>query len=161
MKGFPLPPRWPVFSRQHRRSPRDSMVIQVKRMSMETAAAVAKAAVDACREGHQIGVTVVDRDGIAQAVLRDTIAPTITVPISPGQGVRGGDVQRRHLGTGRSRQHPDRTCTGCDHVGRRGADPGRRRPARRCRCQAPRWGHRPGCAQKGVEAVQTDLEMAG
>ena len=64
----------------------DSMVIQVKRMSMETAAAVAKAAVDACREkGIQIGVTVVDRDGIAQAVLRDTIAPTITVPISQGK----------------------------------------------------------------------------
>lgn len=64
----------------------DSMVIQTKRMSMETAATIAKASVDACREkGIQIGVTVVDREGIPQAVLRDTIAPTITLPISKGK----------------------------------------------------------------------------
>ena len=57
-------------------SAEDSMVIQVKRMSLETANAIAKAAVDACREkGIQIGVTVVDRDGIPQAAMRDTIAP--------------------------------------------------------------------------------------
>lgn len=64
----------------------DSMVIQVKRMSMETAGAIAHAAIDACRKkGIQIGVTVVDRDGIPQVVLRDTIAPTITLPISKGK----------------------------------------------------------------------------
>ena len=64
----------------------DTMVIQTKRMTMETAASIATAAVEACREkGIQIGVTVVDRDGIPQAVLRDTIAPTITLPISKGK----------------------------------------------------------------------------
>jgi uncharacterized protein GlcG (DUF336 family) len=64
----------------------DPMVLQVKRMSMDTAMGIAKAAVDACREkGIQVGVTVVDRDGIPQAVLRDTIAPTITLPISEGK----------------------------------------------------------------------------
>ena len=64
----------------------DSMVIQVKRMSMETATAIAKAAIDACREkGIQIGATVVDRDGIPQAALRDTIAPKITLEISQGK----------------------------------------------------------------------------
>ena len=64
----------------------DNMVIQVNRMSLETANSIAKAAIDACREkGIQIGVTVVDRDGIPQAVMRDTIAPTITLPISKGK----------------------------------------------------------------------------
>jgi uncharacterized protein GlcG (DUF336 family) len=64
----------------------DAMVTQIKRMSLETATTVAQAAITACREkGIQIGVTVVDRDGIPQAALRDTIAPTITLPISKGK----------------------------------------------------------------------------
>ena len=50
---------------------------------MDTALAVARGAVDACRkQGIQVGVTVVDRDGTVQAVLRDTVAPPITLPIS-------------------------------------------------------------------------------
>ena len=64
----------------------DSMLIETKRMTMETALAIASATVEACREkGIQIGVTVVDREGIPQVVLRDTIAPTITLPISKGK----------------------------------------------------------------------------
>ncbi len=61
----------------------DPMVIQVKRLSMDTALKVAQGAVEACREkGIQIAVTVVDRDGTVQVALRDTIAAPITVPIS-------------------------------------------------------------------------------
>jgi uncharacterized protein GlcG (DUF336 family) len=64
----------------------DAMVTTIKRMSLETATTIAQAAIAACREkGVQAGVTVVDRDGIAQATLRDTIAPTITLPISKGK----------------------------------------------------------------------------
>lgn len=64
----------------------DAMVTQIKRMSLETATTIAQAAIAACRDkGIQIGVTVVDRDGIPQAALRDTIAPTITLPISKGK----------------------------------------------------------------------------
>ena len=60
-----------------------ALTVSVKRLSMETALAVAQGAVDACRkQGIQIGVTVVDRDGTVQAVLRDTIAPPITLSIS-------------------------------------------------------------------------------
>lgn len=62
------------------------MTVSVKRMSLETAQAIAQATIDACRkEGIQVGVTVVDRDGIPQVTLRDTIAPTITLPISKGK----------------------------------------------------------------------------
>lgn len=64
----------------------DAMVTQVKRMSLETATTIAQSAIAACREkGIQVGVTVVDRDGIPQAALRDTIAPTITLPVSEGK----------------------------------------------------------------------------
>ena len=141
----------------------DSMVIQVKRMSMETAAAVAKAAVEACREkGIQIGVTVVDRDGIAQAVLRDTIAPTITVPISQGKAYAAVmfNVATSELA--------DRANTPIGRV------PGVIMSAGGVPIQvggallggvgvsgAPSGDTDQECAQKGVDAVQTDLEMAG
>ncbi len=60
-----------------------AVMVSVKRLSMETALAVAQGAVASCRkQGIQIGVTVVDRDGTVQAVLRDTIAPPITLSIS-------------------------------------------------------------------------------
>jgi uncharacterized protein GlcG (DUF336 family) len=60
-----------------------SPTLTLKRLSLETANAVAQAAIQACRkEGIQIGVTVVDRDGTVQVVMRDTIAAPITVSIS-------------------------------------------------------------------------------
>jgi len=59
------------------------LTVPLKRLSLETAGKIAHAAVEACRkQGIQIGVTVVDRDGLVQVVLRDTIAAQITVPIS-------------------------------------------------------------------------------
>lgn len=64
----------------------EAMMIPVKRLSLETAQAIAQGAIDACRkEGIQIGVTVVDRDGTVQVALRDTIAAPITLPISKGK----------------------------------------------------------------------------
>ena len=66
----------------------DPMMVQVKRLSLDTATKVAQAAVAACREkGIQMGVTVVDRDGAVQVALRDTIAPPITLPISKGKAL--------------------------------------------------------------------------
>ncbi|MEJ2455168.1 MAG: heme-binding protein [Candidatus Thiodiazotropha sp.] len=60
-----------------------SPTVNLKRLSLETANRLALGAIEACRkEGIQIGVTVVDRDGTVQAVMRDTIAAQITVPIS-------------------------------------------------------------------------------
>jgi uncharacterized protein GlcG (DUF336 family) len=60
-----------------------SPTVSLKRLVLETATAVAQGAIEACRkEGIQIGVTVVDRNGIVQVTLRDTIAAQITVPIS-------------------------------------------------------------------------------
>ena len=61
----------------------DPMMVSLKRLSLETAQQIAQGAIDACREkGIQIGVTVVDRDGVIQTQLRDTIASPITSPIS-------------------------------------------------------------------------------
>ena len=61
----------------------DPLVVQVKRLSLDTAMKIAQATIEACREkGIQIAATVVDREGTVQVTLRDTIAAPITVPIS-------------------------------------------------------------------------------
>ena len=57
--------------------------ITLKRLSLDSALKIAQGAVHACRaKGIQVGVTVVDRDGTPQVMLRDTIAPPITETIS-------------------------------------------------------------------------------
>ena len=140
----------------------DAMVIQVKRMSMETAAAIAKAAVGACREkGIQIGVTVVDRDGIPQAVLRDTIAAKLTLTISEGKAYTAAMFNAATSDLGDRANTPVGRVPGLvmspggipiqvggsllGAVGVSGAPSGE-------------TDHE--CAQAGIDAVQTDLEMS-
>jgi uncharacterized protein GlcG (DUF336 family) len=61
----------------------EPLVVNIKRLSLDTALQIARAAIAQCRkEGVQAAVTVVDRGGHVQAVLRDTLAMDITVPIS-------------------------------------------------------------------------------
>lgn len=61
----------------------ESMTVSLKRLKMETALRIAQAAIKQCRkEGVQIAVTVVDRSGHTQVVLRDVLAMDITLPIS-------------------------------------------------------------------------------
>lgn len=61
----------------------EKMTHNIKRLSLETALRIAQAAIEQCRkEGVQIAVTVVDRGGHEQVVLRDVLAMDITIPIS-------------------------------------------------------------------------------
>lgn len=61
----------------------EAMTISTKRMTLETATRIAQAAITQCRkEGVQIAVTVVDRGGHPQVVMRDVLAMDITLPIS-------------------------------------------------------------------------------
>lgn len=140
----------------------DSMVIQVKRMSMDTALKIAQASVEACREkGIQIGVTVVDRDGIPQAALRDTIAPTITLPISEGKayaavmfGVATSELKDR-ANTPIGRVPGVVMSAGGVPIQVAGALLGGVGVS-----GAPSGETDQECAQAGVDAVQTDLEMS-
>lgn len=57
--------------------------VSVKRLSLETAQRVAEATIAECRkQGYQVSVTVVDRNGIPQVMLRDTLGPPVSVAIS-------------------------------------------------------------------------------
>ncbi len=58
-------------------------IVDIKRMSMDAALRMASAAVARCRtEGVQVGVTVVDRGGHPQVVLRDVLAMDLTLEMS-------------------------------------------------------------------------------
>jgi uncharacterized protein GlcG (DUF336 family) len=58
-------------------------MIATSRITMDTALKIAQGAIEACRkEGVQIGVTVVDRAGHPQVVLRDVLAMDLTLTIS-------------------------------------------------------------------------------
>lgn len=60
-----------------------TLTVNVPRLSLEVAQKMAMDAVKACREkGISVSATVVDRSGIIQAQLRDTVAPPISLGIS-------------------------------------------------------------------------------
>jgi len=57
--------------------------VSVNRLSLESAQRVAQATIAECRkQGYQVSVTVVDRNGIPQVMLRDTLGPPMSVSIS-------------------------------------------------------------------------------
>lgn len=59
------------------------VLVSIKRMSLDTALKAARGAIEACRkEGVQIAVTVIDRSGDAQVVLRDVLASDLTLKVS-------------------------------------------------------------------------------
>ena len=61
----------------------EKLTVEIKRLSAEAAIAVATSAMLECRkQGYQATATVVDKNGIVQAVARDTLAPPISIPIS-------------------------------------------------------------------------------
>ena len=62
---------------------RQPLTVNIKRLSLDTAMRIGKAAIDKCRkEGVSATVTVVDRGGHAQVVLRDTLAMDVSIPVS-------------------------------------------------------------------------------
>lgn len=59
------------------------LTVNIVRMSLDTAMKIGQAAIDKCRrDGVQVTVTVVDRGGHAQVVMRDTLSMDISIPIS-------------------------------------------------------------------------------
>ncbi|QSP93891.1 heme-binding protein [Marinobacter salinisoli] len=59
------------------------LLVEIRRMSMDVALAIAKTAIDHCREqGVQVAVTVVDRGGHPQVVLRDVLAMDLALDVS-------------------------------------------------------------------------------
>ena len=140
----------------------ENMMIQVQRLSLDTAEVIAKETIAACREkGIQVGVTVVDRNGIPQVVMRDTIAPPITLPISKGKAyaavmfnVPTAELSER-ADTPIGRVPGVVMSTGGLPIQVGGALLGGVGVS-----GAPSGVTDEECAKAGIEAVQTDLEMS-
>ncbi len=57
--------------------------VEITRLSLDKATELARAAIVACRKkGIQVAASVVDRNGIVQVTLRDTLAAPLTLKIS-------------------------------------------------------------------------------
>jgi uncharacterized protein GlcG (DUF336 family) len=86
----------------------EAMVLPIKRLSMDTALKIAKVTIAACRKkGVNVAVTVVDRGGHPQVVLRDTLAMDLTLRISRDKAYTAmsfnsasGDLADRFKGAG-------------------------------------------------------------
>lgn len=75
MLGFTLP--------AHAAESEPPVVVMMPRLSVDVATKIATAAIEACRKASvNVAVTVVDRGGHPQVVLRDTLAMDLTLPIS-------------------------------------------------------------------------------
>lgn len=137
-------------------------MVSTKRITLATAIQIAQAAVAECTgRGIQIGVTVVDREGIVQVTLRDTIAAQITVPISERKAFTAANFNAATSALG------DRADTPIGRV------PGLLMAAGGLPIEvggslvgavgvsgAPSGITDEECAQAGIDAVLDDLEMA-
>lgn len=82
-KVFPLVAAASLFLSGGAAHAEDALVVPIKRLSMEMALQIAQGAIEQCRkEGVQVGVTVMDRGGHPQVVLRDVLAMDLTLTIS-------------------------------------------------------------------------------
>lgn len=139
------------------------LTINQKRMSMETALRVAQATVEACRgEGVQVAATVVDRAGQPQVVLRDVLAPELTLTISKQKAytavafnaVTSGLESRANTAVGRvdglvMSAGGVPIQAGGELIGAVGVS------------GAPAGETDEKCARAGVAAVQDDLDLGG
>lgn len=138
------------------------MTSTVQRLTMESALSIAQGAVEACRkEGIQIGVTVVDRNGTVQVTLRDTLAPTITLMISRQKAYTAANFNAKTSDLGAQAKTPIGRVQGLlmsdggvpiqaggnllGGVGVSGAPSGKTDEA---------------CAQAGLDKIMDDLEMS-
>lgn len=139
--------------------------ITVKRMSMELAADVAKAAVEECRKrGYQVSAVVVDRNGIPQVMMRDVLSNRFTIQIAEDKanavilsGVSSSEFRKNRADIRQEMNHVDGIImleggmpirAGGSLLGAVGVS------------GAPGGDIDEACARRAVESVQERLEFA-
>lgn len=138
------------------------LVVGSKNLSLVAATKIAQAAIAECtKKGIQIGVTVVDRQGVVQVTMRDSIAAAITVPISKDKAYTAVNFNAATSALGDRANGPIGRVPGIimadgglpvqvggaliGGVGVSGAPSGKTDEQ---------------CAQAGIDAISDDLEMA-
>lgn len=140
----------------------EPMAVNVARLSMDVANKIATATIDACREkGIPISVTVVDRNGIPQVQLRDTLAPPVSYSISAKKAytavmfnVKGSGLEGRANSPLQTMGEGLAFMAGSAPIQAGGKLYGAVGVS-----GAPDGMDDEACALKGIESVQDDLEM--
>lgn len=139
-----------------------AMMLSLKRLTMDTSLKIAKAAVAECRKrGFNITAVVVNRDGVVQVVLRDTLAAPLSVSISTQKAYTAANfnvptsrlIQRSNSAIGRAKgvlmsAGGIPISASGQLVGAVGVS------------GAPQGAIDEACAKAGVDMVKTDLEMS-
>lgn len=85
----------------------EQLTVSVKRLSLGTASRVAQATIDECRkQGYQVSVTVVDRNGIPQVMMRDTLGPPVSIGISKDKAYTAANFSAASGGLDRMKDSP-------------------------------------------------------
>lgn len=140
----------------------EPMTVDVSRITLDTANTIAMSTIQACREkGIPVSVTVVDRNGIVQAQLRDTVAPPVSLEISYKKAYTS--VMFNVKGSGlESRANSPLQQMNVDLAFMAGSTPiqaGGKLYGAIGVSGAPDGMDDEACAIKGFEAVSDDLEM--
>ncbi|MDR9498486.1 MAG: heme-binding protein [Hydrogenovibrio sp.] len=140
----------------------EDMAISQSVLTLSAAQKVAQGAVDACSEmGIPVTATVVDRNGLPQAQLRDTMAPQVSWEISRNKaytavqfGANGSDLEGRSNSPLQSQELGVAFMAGSVLIQAGGKNYGAVGVS-----GAPDGMDDEKCAAAGVEAIQMDLEM--
>lgn len=139
------------------------MTVSVQRLSLESATRVAQAAIEECRnQGYQVSVTVVDRNGIPQVMMRDTLAPPVSVGISKDKAYTSANFTAPSGGLNRMKgsplYHRDGLAmtSGAVLIEAAGSVYGAVGVS-----GAPGGDIDESCAKAGAAAISEDLEMGG
>lgn len=140
----------------------DNLAINQSVLTLSAAQQVAQAAVDACADmGIPVSATVVDRNGLPQAQLRDTTAPLVSWEISRNKaytavqfGAKGSDLEGRADSPLQSQSLGVAFMAGSVLIQAGGKTYGAVGVS-----GAPDGMDDEKCAAAGVDAIQMDLEM--
>lgn len=141
------------------------VMVEVKRLSLDTALRIARAAIEQCREeGVQVAVTVVDTGGDPQVVLRDVFAVDLTLKISRQKAYTAMAFNTPTSQLAKRFTEPFSVAkvegvlpaAGGVPITAAGATIGGVGVS-----GAPSGATDEKCARAGIDAVQMDLEMAG
>ncbi len=137
--------------------------VSVKRLSLESAQRVAQATIDECRkQGYQVTVTVVDRNGVPQVMLRDTLAPPVSVSISEDKAYTSANFMAASGGLDRLKGSPLYYRDGLAMIaGGVLIEAGGQVYGAVGVSGAPGGEIDESCAKAGVAAITEDLEMGG
>ncbi|WP_127471210.1 GlcG/HbpS family heme-binding protein [Thiomicrorhabdus aquaedulcis] len=141
---------------------KEPLTVNVSVLSMDVANKIALNTVAACREkGIPVSVSVVDRNGIIQAQLRDTIAPAVSLGISQKKAytavmfnVKGSELEGRANSPLQTMGEGLAFMAGSTPIAAGGKLYGAVGVS-----GAPDGKDDEACAIAGVESVQDDLEM--